>query len=223
MWIEGRSWNSPIRAPSRNWNIINAIGIHVGIFDGIYLRLGSSWVFYVVVCEGRCEREGFEPHICRGVASFLLLIELDRIVWAATEQWARTYTWNMLLMDLIAGVTVGFTTIPQSIGYAAVAGLPLQVRTFAKAELEKKNDSTVNSARNTLAIHKRYRLFCFDKGLLLSRIYEWAEITWIMWKKMDWITQYGLYSAFVGPFLYIFLGTVKEISLGPTAIMALMT
>ena len=27
----------------------------------------------------------------------------------------------------------------------------------------------------------------------------------------------------MGPFIYIFLGTVKEISIGPTAIMALMT
>ncbi|XP_064635425.1 sodium-independent sulfate anion transporter-like isoform X4 [Lineus longissimus] len=35
--------------------------------------------------------------------------------------------------------------------------------------------------------------------------------------------QYGLYSAFVGCFIYCFLGTSKDITLGPTAIMSLMT
>ncbi|XP_041362514.1 sodium-independent sulfate anion transporter-like [Gigantopelta aegis] len=35
--------------------------------------------------------------------------------------------------------------------------------------------------------------------------------------------QYGLYSAFMGSFIYCFLGTSKDITLGPTAIMSLMT
>lgn len=34
--------------------------------------------------------------------------------------------------------------------------------------------------------------------------------------------QYGLYSAFMGCFIYIFFGTCKDITVGPTAIMALM-
>ena len=34
--------------------------------------------------------------------------------------------------------------------------------------------------------------------------------------------QYGLYSSFMGSFLYCFLGTSKDITLGPTAIMALL-
>lgn len=41
--------------------------------------------------------------------------------------WLPTYNWNMFTYDIIAGITVGLTTIPQSIAYAAVAGLPLQV------------------------------------------------------------------------------------------------
>lgn len=36
-------------------------------------------------------------------------------------------------------------------------------------------------------------------------------------------SQYGLYSAFMGCFVYCFLGTAKDITLGPTAIMSLMT
>ena len=35
--------------------------------------------------------------------------------------------------------------------------------------------------------------------------------------------QYGLYSAFMGCFMYIFFGTSKDVTVGPTAIMALMT
>ena len=37
------------------------------------------------------------------------------------------------------------------------------------------------------------------------------------------IFQYGLYSAFMGCFIYCLLGTSKDITLGPTAIMSLMT
>ena len=41
--------------------------------------------------------------------------------------WLPTYNWNFAVYDIIAGITVGLTTIPQGIAYAAVAGLPLQV------------------------------------------------------------------------------------------------
>ncbi|XP_053608013.1 sodium-independent sulfate anion transporter-like [Plodia interpunctella] len=39
----------------------------------------------------------------------------------------------------------------------------------------------------------------------------------------DLPVQYGLYSAFMGTILYTFLGTVKEVSIGPTSLMALLT
>jgi len=41
--------------------------------------------------------------------------------------WARSYNLTCFIFDFIAGITVGLTIIPQSIAYAAVAGLPLQV------------------------------------------------------------------------------------------------
>lgn len=34
--------------------------------------------------------------------------------------------------------------------------------------------------------------------------------------------QVGLYSAFMGPLMYIFFGTVREISVGPNSVLALM-
>jgi len=74
--------------------------------------------------------------------------------------WLPAYDLECAVSDLIAGVTVGLTVIPQGIAYAIVAGLE---------------------------------------------------------------PQYGLYSAFMGCFVYCVFGSSKDITIGPTAIMALMT
>ncbi|CAH2004594.1 unnamed protein product [Acanthoscelides obtectus] len=34
--------------------------------------------------------------------------------------------------------------------------------------------------------------------------------------------QYGLYTAFIGSFTYVFFGTIKEVSIGPTSLMSLL-
>ncbi|XP_042689056.1 sodium-independent sulfate anion transporter isoform X1 [Centrocercus urophasianus] len=73
--------------------------------------------------------------------------------------WLPRYSLSCLRLDLIAGVTVGLTVVPQALAYAEVAGLPV---------------------------------------------------------------QYGLYSSFVGCFVYCLLGTAKDVTLGPTAIMSLL-
>ncbi|KAJ2939839.1 hypothetical protein O0L34_g18034 [Tuta absoluta] len=75
-------------------------------------------------------------------------------------RWAPRYDREAAAADLVAGVTLGLTLVPQSIAYAALANLPV---------------------------------------------------------------QYGLYSSFIGTILYVFLGTVKEVSIGPTSLMALLT
>jgi len=74
--------------------------------------------------------------------------------------WLPKYRLDSLQSDIIAGLTVGLTVIPQGLAYATIAGLP---------------------------------------------------------------PQYGLYSAFMGCFVYTLMGTSKDITLGPTAIMSLMT
>ena len=45
--------------------------------------------------------------------------------------WITTYSLEMLVCDLIAGVTTALTVIPQGIGYAPLAGLPLQYGLYA--------------------------------------------------------------------------------------------
>lgn len=74
--------------------------------------------------------------------------------------WLPLYKLSFFFNDMMCGLTVALTLIPQAIAYADVAGLR---------------------------------------------------------------PQYGLYSAFMSSFVYIFLGSCKDITIGPTAIMAIMT
>ncbi|NWY71973.1 S2611 protein, partial [Erithacus rubecula] len=74
-------------------------------------------------------------------------------------RWLPRYSRAWLPLDLLAGLAVGLTTVPQALAYAELAGLPL---------------------------------------------------------------QYGLYSSFMGCFVYCVLGTAKDVTLGPTAIMSLL-
>lgn len=75
-------------------------------------------------------------------------------------RWLPCYTIEDGLGDIMAGVTVGLTVIPQSMAYAGLAGLP---------------------------------------------------------------PQYGLYGSFLGAFIYTFVGSCKDVPMGPTAIVSLMT
>ncbi|KAJ9593231.1 hypothetical protein L9F63_015230, partial [Diploptera punctata] len=74
--------------------------------------------------------------------------------------WLPKYNGDDAIGDLVAGITVGLTVIPQSLAYANIAGLP---------------------------------------------------------------PQYGLYGSFLGCFLYILLGSCKDVPMGPTAIVSLLT
>ncbi|RWS26893.1 sulfate/anion exchanger-like protein [Leptotrombidium deliense] len=75
-------------------------------------------------------------------------------------QWLPKYSKDDLKGDVIAGLSVSLTLIPQALAMALLAQLPL---------------------------------------------------------------RYGLYSSFVGPFLYILFGSCKDITIGPTSIMAIIT
>ncbi|XP_012285866.1 sodium-independent sulfate anion transporter isoform X2 [Orussus abietinus] len=73
--------------------------------------------------------------------------------------WLPRYKKSWVLQDMLAGITVGLTAIPQGIAYGIVAGLN---------------------------------------------------------------PEYGLYAGFMGPFVYILFGSCDNITIGATAIMALM-
>ena len=58
---------------------------------------------------------------CNKICSKKFLIQRLPIL-----SWIVNYNLEMLLCDTIAGVTTALTVIPQGIGYAPLAGLPLQ-------------------------------------------------------------------------------------------------
>lgn len=74
--------------------------------------------------------------------------------------WLPQYDRTKAIGDLIAGITIGLTMIPQSLAYANLANVD---------------------------------------------------------------AVYGLYSAFVGSLIYMLLGTVREVSIGPTSLMSIIT
>ncbi|CAL8112209.1 unnamed protein product [Orchesella dallaii] len=74
--------------------------------------------------------------------------------------WLPIYNKTDLVSDLIAGITVGLTVVPQSMAYAAIAGLT---------------------------------------------------------------PEYGLYSSYLGALIYVILGTTRQATIGPTAVMGLLT
>lgn len=47
--------------------------------------------------------------------------------WLPILTWLPKYNLKWLQMDILAGLTVGMTTVPQALAYADVAGLPVQV------------------------------------------------------------------------------------------------
>ncbi|GJQ72139.1 hypothetical protein Trydic_g3233 [Trypoxylus dichotomus] len=74
-------------------------------------------------------------------------------------QWMPKYKKIDVVSDLVAGITLGLTMMPQSLAYASLAGV---------------------------------------------------------------LPQYGLYTAFMGSFAYVFFGTIKEVSIGPTSLLSLL-
>lgn len=109
--------------------------------------------------------------------------------WVPLLAWLPRYSLRWLQMDLLAGLTVGLTAVPQALAYAEVAGLPVQVKDFF-----------------LLVFFAIFQFHSASSSLLTSSPPP----------------QYGLYSAFMGGFIYALLGTSKDVTLGPTAIMSLL-
>lgn len=51
--------------------------------------------------------------------------------------WGKNYKCDTAIGDLIAGITVGLTLIPQSLAYASLAGLDPEVSIFCQSDLVK--------------------------------------------------------------------------------------
>lgn len=69
--------------------------------------------------------------------------------------------------------------------------------------------------------HYHYQLSCFVTYFIVITISIVFVI--ILAVTMLLFLQFGLYSAFFGSYLYVVFGTIKEVSIGPTAVMSLLT
>lgn len=112
--------------------------------------------------------------------------ELDKRI--GFMRWLPTYSKMDAISDLIAGVTLGLTIVPQSMAYATLARLPPKVPTL-----------------------HTYSCRCCSSYIrqLISNHLSCLKI--------------GLNSAFAGGFLYVLFGTIKQVSIGPTSLMSLLT
>lgn len=63
-------------------------------------------------------------------------------------QWLRTYTRVDAVSDLIAGITLGLTLIPQSIAYSSLAGVPPQVKTLYMFIINKSINHIISLCLN---------------------------------------------------------------------------
>lgn len=112
-------------------------------------------------------------------------------------KWAQNYNMECLEGDVMAGFTVGLTVIPQAIAYASIAGLDPNVSTT-------------------------FSLLILEVWLLHIVLYYYPQPI-RQFSYPPFLPQYGLYSSFMGCFVYVFFGTTKDITIGPTAIMSIMT
>lgn len=65
-----------------------------------------------------------ENRVKRKKNSIKLGMEIKRRLFILS--WIRSYDTDMMIGDVIAGITLGLTMIPQAIAYAGLAGLPSQ-------------------------------------------------------------------------------------------------
>nr|CAD7573320.1 unnamed protein product [Timema californicum] len=150
--------------------------------------------------------------------------------------WLPKYNLDTFVSDLIAGVTVGLTVMPQGLAYATLAGLEPQVcgvqRLYSAAWGNKVvvplgattaawgNKVVAPLGATTLQIRlgqQRYRAAWGNEAIALLGQQRYIAAF------PSLLTKYGLYSAFMGCFVYLILGSCKDITIGPTALMALMT
>ncbi|CAG0918800.1 unnamed protein product [Notodromas monacha] len=146
--------------------------------------------------------------------------------------WLPKYTKpDDIIGDLIAGITVGFTIIPQGIAFAELA-----MNGFVVEFISAPVTAGFVTAAAIVIIFSQLKIILGIKGIhgeelstmipgLYGKFHEtnpydacMGIVSIIVLLSM----KYGLYSGFLGSLVYILLGTVKEITIGPAAVICIL-
>lgn len=85
--------------------------------------------------------------------------------WLPILSWLPRYNLRWLQMDLMAGLTVGLTVVPQALAYAEVAALPVQVNDFFLLPF---------LSYITFYFHSAYIILHFFPHSMASTLLSWA-------------------------------------------------
>lgn len=86
--------------------------------------------------------------------------------------WIRNYDTDMIIGDIIAGITLGLTMIPQAIAYAGLAGLPSQYGLYSAFMGMKKKNLSKNE--NVKLIGNLFKVRLFMLFLAPLKRFQWA-------------------------------------------------
>ena len=149
--------------------------------------------------------------------------------------WLRQYPLSALLTDLVAGLVVGVLVIPQSLGYAVLAGLPpvyglyaaiVPVMVYAwigSSNVQAVGPVAITAIMTASALHayadqgaEQYVLMASLLALMVG------ALLWIAgWLKLGWIMQFisrGVSASFIsGAAVLIFVSQLKYLTDIPVA------
>lgn len=165
------------------------------------------------------------------------LQRMQRLKWlkflrhsAVLPTWVQAYDRRHLTQDLLAGVIVGILVIPQSLGYAMLAGLPpvyglysaiVPVVVYAwlgASTVNAVGPVAITAIMTAQALHDyqhlpphQYALMASLLALLTGLLLGFASLL-----RLSWITQFisrGVTAGFIsGASLLIFIGQIKYIT-----------
>ncbi|KAH8243905.1 hypothetical protein KR032_011276 [Drosophila birchii] len=175
LWPKGRRSSGSTAGRSQIATVATIYDRRISSNCSFYSPHGLSFLLIFLLSANCEEKEKYTAQNAEGYYSQTQTVDLDADVtgkytkpeeahWLVRRiyflSWITSYDRERAFADLIAGITLGLTIIPQSIAYAALAGLS---------------------------------------------------------------SEYGLYSAFIGSIIYVFFGTIPQVSIGPTSLMAILT
>ena len=143
-------------------------------------------------------------------------------------EWAPKYQKPYIVRDLIAGITVALTVVPQ-VSFTQVAKTVVY---FSKKK-QKVNIWTVNYSLSCVKTVLPVQYYLRTQSVLLHLIFSvfnnYKKYIYLNFKGLAYAslahlpTEYGLYTSYLSAIIYTFLGSSKDLAVGPQSLMSLLT